>query len=202
MAAVAGNMPEIEALLPFYVNGTLRGDERTGVEAALAADARLRGEADALGRIRTAMRDLDTGPTPGEFGLARLMRDIDRAAPKVAAPKTASPRRVVTLLPWGLAAAAAIALVAVGLGRFGPDQDAPYRQASGDAATATLTLAFQPEATQAAVSDLLLEYGLVIVDGPSAIGLYRVAPADGRDLSALAAELRDRQEVVESVDLP
>ncbi|MGI1663682.1 hypothetical protein ACRDNQ_15695 [Palleronia sp. KMU-117] len=201
MAAVAGNMPEIESLLPFYVNGTLRGDERTGVEAALAADARLRREADALGQIRGAMRDLDTGPTPGEFGLARLMRDIDRAAPRPA-PKLASPRRVTTLLPWGLAAAAAIALVAVGLGRFGVDPDASYRQASGDAATSTLTLAFQPEATQAAVSDLLLEYGLVIVDGPSAIGLYRVAPADGRDLAALAAELRDRQEVVESVDLP
>jgi anti-sigma factor RsiW len=198
MAAMAVNRTEIEALLPFYVNGTLRGDERASVEAALDDDARLRDEAAALGHIRQSMRDIDMGHTPGEFGLARLMRDIDRAAP-VRQPAV---RRQSALLPWGLAAAAAVALVAVGLGRFGFEESAPYTQASGGADETFLTLAFQPEASQAQVSDLLLEYGLVIVDGPSAIGLYRVDPGQGRDLAALAAELRDREEVIESVDTP
>lgn len=198
MAAMAVNRTEIEALLPFYVNGTLRGDERASVEAALDDDARLRDEAAALGHIRQSMRDIDMGHTPGEFGLARLMRDIDRAAP-VRQPAV---RRQSALLPWGLAAAAAVALVAVGLGRFGFEDSAPYTQASGGADETFLTLAFQPEASQAQVSDLLLEYGLVIVDGPSAIGLYRVDPGQGRDLAALAADLRDREEVIESVDTP
>jgi anti-sigma factor RsiW len=198
MAAMAVNRTEIEALLPFYVNGTLRGDERASVEAALDDDARLRDEAAALGHIRQSMRDSDMGHTPGEFGLARLMRDIDRAAPA----RQPAVRRQSTILPWGLAAAAAIALVAVGLGRFGFEESAPYTQASGGADETFLTLAFQPEASQAQVSDLLLEYGLVIVDGPSAIGLYRVDPGQGRDLAALAADLRDREEVIESVDTP
>ena len=198
MAAMAVNRTEVEALLPFYVNGTLRGDERAGVEAALDDDARLRDEVEALGHIRRSMRDIDMGHTPGEFGLARLMRDIDRAAPA----RQPVVRRTGTLLPWGLAAAAAVALVAVGLGRFGFEESAPYTQASGGADETFLTLAFQPEASQAQVSDLLLEYGLVIVDGPSAIGLYRVDPGQGRDLAALAAELRDREEVIESVDTP
>ncbi len=198
MAAMAVNRTEIEALLPFYVNGTLRGDERASVEAALDDDARLRDEAAALGHIRQSMRDIDMGHTPGEFGLARLMRDIDRAAPA----RQPAVRRPSALLPWGLAAAAAIALVAVGLGRFGFQESAPYTQASGGADETFLTLAFQPEASQAQVSDLLLEYGLVIVDGPSAIGLYRVDPGQGRDLAALAADLRDREEVIESVDTP
>jgi anti-sigma factor RsiW len=197
MAAMAVNT-EIEALLPFYVNGTLRGDERASVEAALDDDARLRDEVEALGHIRQSMRDIDMGHTPGEFGLARLMRDIDRAAPARQPVVRSRP----ALLPWGLAAAAAIALVAVGLGRFGFEESAPYTQASGGADETFLTLAFQPEASQAQVSDLLLEYGLVIVDGPSAIGLYRVDPGQGRDVAALAAELRDREEVIESVDTP
>jgi anti-sigma-K factor RskA len=198
MAAMAVNRTEIEALLPFYVNGTLRGDERTSVEAALDEDARLRDEAETLGHIRQSMRDIDMGHTPGEFGLARLMRDIDRAAPA----RQPVVRRQSTRLSWGLAAAAAVALVAVGLGRFGFQDTAPYTQASGGADETFLTLAFQPEASQAQVSDLLLEYGLVIVDGPSAIGLYRVDPGQGRDVAALAAELRDREEVIESVDTP
>jgi anti-sigma factor RsiW len=198
MAAMAVNRTEIEALLPFYVNGTLRGDERASVEAALDGDARLRDEVEALGHIRRSMRDIDMGSTPGQFGLARLLRDIDRADP-VRQPAV---RRPSAILPWGLAAAAAVALVAVGLGRFGFQESAPYTQASGGADETFLTLAFQPEASQAQVSDLLLEYGLVIVDGPSAIGLYRVDPGQGRDLAALAAELRDREEVIESVDTP
>jgi anti-sigma factor RsiW len=198
MAAMAVNRTEIEALLPFYVNGTLRGDERTSVEAALDEDARLRDEAETLGHIRQSMRDIDMGHTPGEFGLARLMRDIDRAAPA----RQPVVRRQSARLSWGLAAAAAVALVAVGLGRFGFQDTAPYTQASGGADETFLTLAFQPEASQAQVSDLLLEYGLVIVDGPSAIGLYRVDPGHGRDVAALAAELRDREEVIESVDTP
>jgi anti-sigma factor RsiW len=197
MMAVANERRDLEALLPFYVNGTLAGDERLSVDAALKEDARLRDEAEALSRLRRTMKDIDDGPSPGEFGLARLMRDIDR----LEAPAQA-PRRRGLILPWSIAAAASAGFLALALGWMSADQSEPFRQASGVADALYLTVAFQPDVAQSAVSGLLLEYGLEIVEGPSALGLYRVDPGAGRDLEALAAELRDRAEVIESVDMP
>jgi len=199
MAGLADSRQELEALLPFYVNGTLASEERARLEAALREDAKLRDQARTLEELRTTMHDTDYGQSPGEFGLARLMRDIDRAE---AASTSVGTARRHALLPWGLAVAASAALLAVSLGWVGTDQTAPYLQASGDADGSYLTVAFQPDASQSEVSNLLLEQGLVIVDGPSALGLYRLAPGDGRDIEALAADLRAQDELVESVDLP
>jgi anti-sigma-K factor RskA len=199
MAGLADTRQELEALLPFYLNGTLASEERARVDAALREDARLRDQARTLEELRTTMHDTDYGQSPGEFGLARLMRDIDRAEAASADSGTA---RRHALLPWGLAVAASAALLAVSLGWVGGDQTAPYLQASGDAEGSYLTVAFQPDASQSDVSNLLLEQGLVIVDGPSAIGLYRLAPGEGRDVEALAADLRAQGALIESVDLP
>jgi anti-sigma-K factor RskA len=199
MAGLADNHRELESLLPFYVNGTLTSEERARVDAALREDAMLRDQARTLEELRTTMHDTDYGQSPGEFGLARLMRDIDRTE---AASKSVGTARRHALLPWGLAVAASAALLAVSLGWVGTDQTAPYLQASGDAESSYLTVAFQPDASQSDVSNLLLEQGLVIVDGPSAIGLYRLAPGEGSDVATLAADLRARSDLIESVDLP
>lgn len=195
MMAVADERRNLEALLPFYVNGTLTADERRGVDAALRDDPRLRDEAEALARLRRTMQDSDSDASPGEFGLARLMRDIDRQ-------EAPAPRRRSMILPWSIAAAASAGFLALALGWMPAERSEPYLQASGDADGVFLTVAFQPEATQSDVSALLLEYGLEIVEGPSALGLYRVAPGNGRDLDALAADLRNRATIIESIDLP
>lgn len=197
MMAVANERRDLEALLPFYVNGTLEGDERQSVEAALRDDAALRDEAEALSRLRRTMKDVDDGPSPGEFGLARLMRDIDR----MDAPARA-PRRRAPILPWSIAAAASAGFLALALGWAPAERQEPFRQASGVSDGVYLTVAFQPDVPQSQVSDLLLEYGLAIVEGPSALGLYRVDPGAGRDVGALVAELRDRVTVIESIDMP
>lgn len=183
---------EMGELLPFYVNGTLDDEERAAVEAALAQDAALDAERRALGALRDQMQDEDPGYSPGEMGLARLMREIDAEAP--AAPVARA------LAPWkGLAAAAVLTLAAV-LAAPLLFPEPVYEQASGDTGEADLVLTFRPDATEAQITALLLDRGLVIVEGPTAIGLYHVDAPDGEDLAALADALRAQSDVIEGAD--
>lgn len=193
-----------EELLPFLVNGTLDIDERTQVRAQVATDRDLAEQAQILRRIRAQMQAEETQYSPGEMGLARLMRDLDadsRTTPEPAKVLGFERRPVISAL------AAVIATVAVisGVNLMRGASDAPeapvyYEQASGDAADAVLTIAFRPDATQTQMTELMLNYGLVMVDGPSALGLYRVAPLDGDDLTELAARLAAETEIIETVD--
>ena len=64
---------QIHELLAFRANGTLEGEDLATVEAALAADADLRAELAALTAIRATMQAEEV-QSPGDFGLARLMR--------------------------------------------------------------------------------------------------------------------------------
>ena len=185
------NAQQIAELLPFWINGSLSADEAAEVAAAVAADPALADEAAFLRALHARMQAEPPGYSPGEIGLARLKRQL--------APQTA-PRRV------SLATAAAVALLAAGLGfaaqtllRLAPVE---YIQASGDTDSAALLVAFQPTAPAQAISQALLAEGLTILDGPSALGLYRLATLDapGADLAALAERLQARSDLFEMVD--
>jgi hypothetical protein len=208
MVTAMGNVSE---LLPFHVNGTLTGDERAMVERTLGRDADLRAEARSLAALREAMQAEvagDAGRSPGAFGKARLMRDIDRieAARLVTATGSAQPRRAAAPVRSMLAAAAVAGLFAFAVGWFTASDTAPYTLASGGEVAAVqgpvLTLAFRPDATEAQIAALLRDNRLGIVAGPSAIGLYRVEVPAGTDLAGLAARLRAADSVIESVGLP
>lgn len=199
---------ELALDLPFHVNGTLDPEAAAEIAAWLATDPAARAEAEALAAIRADMQAEDLR-SPGEFGLARLMRDIDREAAAAPAPRpaaTAAPR----VWLWKLAAAVALAAFLgqtwLGLGRDGGPLNMAgprYGLAGGGdapgAAAATaprLVAAFAPAATEAEIRALLLEAGVEIVAGPSALGLYRLA-AD--DPAAALAVLRGAA-IVESVE--
>lgn len=196
---------EIELLLPFQVNGTLTGQEAAEVEAWLARDADLAEEAEALAAIRADMQ-AEAVQGPGEFGLARLMRDVARdEAVGTNPPPLAQARH----RPWLWQAVAAVAMTAF-LGQYivtwqqsqsargftmasGPTSVLPARAA----AAPMLTVAFAPSATEGEIRALLLSLGLEIVSGPSALGLYRVA---GEDLGAAREALAAAPAIVESVE--
>lgn len=183
------NRDEILALLPFLANDTLTGNERAEVEAAVAADPELQAELAALRAIRATMQAEDAY-SPGEIGLARLMRDVQMQTPARAARRP---------LLWQAAAAVLLAVV-VGQAAFlmRPGDPGGY-QLAGEEAAFRVTIA--PDTSESALRALLLEAGVEIVGGPSALGFYQLAPLDGVTLDAARAILQ-ASEIIESVETP
>lgn len=193
---------DLALLLPFHVNNTLDADERAAVEAWLAEDAEAADEAETLAAIR---RDLQAEhvTSPGEFGLARLMRDIGREGAAPASPAAAPKAANLVQRPWLWQAVAAVA-VAGFIGQAlltggGHESDLRYglAGAEADVAAASLTVAFVPEATEARIRDLLVGLGLEIVSGPSSLGLYGLSAGNPAEA---AAALRAAADIVESVE--
>ena len=187
---------EIEALLVFLANDTLEGEERAEVEAAVAADPRLQTELEALKRIRAEMQADQLAHSPGEFGLARLMRDIDRdAAAPVQTAQVLRPR------VWQAVAAAAVALLVVqGIwGGAGPDVGGDDIVLAGGA-EGDIRVTFSGNATEAEIRALLLELNLVIVDGPSAIGVYTLDAPDDATRDAALQRLQSETALVDSAE--
>jgi anti-sigma factor RsiW len=205
---------EIEALLPWYVSGTLSLEE----EARVARYVEAHPEMAALVELTRAERAETIAGNeaigmPSRHALDRLMARVAEAerakgvVPRVAAKGSLLTRivdgfadLVQSLAPRQLAfaAAAALALIVaqgVTLGvMMGPNAPGGFSTASGDKeATAAGTFAlvrFAPAATAAAIADMLLDLEASIVDGPKAGGIYRLRlAAVGLDEGAAKARL-------------
>lgn len=242
---------ELELLLPFHANGTLEGEELAALEAALAEDSDLAAELELLRTIRSGMQADDEIRSPGEFGLARLMRDVEREAAEhgpAAAPVPANVVPISRLRIWQTAAVVMLGLGVVfnmpqtqdipGDGErtlAGDSQQQALREAEaplvlaeeapvadeaasglalsepadepeaiiaetpgfglasampeGALADADFTVAFNPDATEAEIRELLLSNGLEIVEGPSVLGLYGLVALDPSQLENLETSL-------------
>ncbi|MCV2873620.1 hypothetical protein OEZ71_15060 [Defluviimonas sp. WL0050] len=174
----------VAELLPFYVNETLSSEERAEVEALLAADVGLRAQVDLLRHIRATIKAEEMNYSPGDLGLARLMQAVE--------PK----RRPFRLLAASVAAVSVVAGATLYLSHA--DRVPVYEQAGIAAAQGELFVAFRPDAPQGAISDLLLVHDLTIVDGPSALGLYRVLVPEVTSAADVIAALEEAAELVES----
>ncbi len=205
---MVANMVNVAQLLPFYVNGTLTAEELGQVEQALQDDVRLRDEALALAGLRVAMQSEMPERSPGPFGRARVMRDIERAeAAQIDDQlRAGAVRRQGSPLPSVLAAAVVAGVFALGVGWFSQADRPTFELASGGDVVAVqgpvLTVAFRPDATEAQIAAVLRDLRLGIVAGPTALGLYRVEAPASSDLSELASRLRAVPDVIESVGLP
>ncbi|WP_370227583.1 hypothetical protein [Cognatishimia sp.] len=185
---------EIEALLPFLVNGTLEGAELAEVEAAVAADEGLAADVATLRAIRATMQADETGFSPGEMGLARVMRDIEDAPVQLnRAPRTRM---------WQVAAALLLAVV-IGQGALMMTQGGGgpgYELAGG--AEADLVLTIVPSTTEEQLRNALLDAGVEITSGPSALGLYEVTVLEGITLEEAIGSLTSATGVIDSVAQP
>lgn len=215
---------EIEALLPWYVAGTLSRAEEERVSRYVAAhpemaelveltqterEATIAGN-EAIGMpsrhafdklmARVAETERTRGVVPRGAQDSLLTRIVNGLADFV---QGLAPRQLA------FAAAAALALIVaqgVTLGvMMGPTEPGGYTTASGgkdapDAAGTFGLVRFAPGATAAAIADMLLELEAVIVDGPKAGGIYRVriAPAalDEAAAKARLARLQARTDLV------
>ena len=176
---------ELETLLPFYLNGTLEGDELRRVEewlasddpeavaafaeaeaefsATLEANEAVRPPADALSRFSAAL-ERDAGPErkPEQAGFAaRLWQGLAG-------------------LPVGVAWAVAGLAVAVLIAQAVVDRGAPrgYEIAGEDLPAANLAfvlVVFEPAAPVGEITEMLAGLGVTIAAGPLPGGMYRVA---------------------------
>ena len=184
---------EIEELLPFLANGTLEGDEKARVEAALAKDPELAADFAALQTLRRTVQADRDFEAPGEAGLARLLSAIEEEPQRV--PVAANINRPIL---WQVAAAVLLAL-ALGQALFLTGQGRGGFDLAG-AETPDLTIAVRPEAREGDLRALLLLAGVEIVSGPSSLGLYGLRVLEGADIDAAEALLSRRPELIESVE--
>ncbi len=172
---------DIEELLPWYVNGTLSADERQRVETHLASHPDADEEVRFLQALRASVKQTEL--PVDELGWRRLQRTM-RADPTAETTTQATVTSISspTWMKFAVAASLTVALLQ-GLYILRPADDpmAGYTTLSGGSAvaiaegTVLAQIDFAPEATEAAIQSALQEVGATIVDGPSAIGPYRIA---------------------------
>jgi len=192
---------EIEELLPFYVNGTLKGEELETVKNALAEDEALRDECAFLKSMRDEVQNQDLGASPGEFGLKRLQRDLvkERTAETQKIPQNDNVKSGI----WRIATIAACIMLLVQTAYV-----VPLWQENNDLVAASggnvahirgpvLSVTFVPEAQEENIRELLLAVDARIVDGPSALGVYKLAVP--KDPEAVISKLRAHKNLVETV---
>lgn len=182
---------EIEELLPWYAAGTLDAAERAQVEAALVGDADLSAKL-ALTReeMHETILDVESSGAPDPQAWTRLRARIE-AEPRRRTSGAVLRDLMRRFLDWTatprLGLAAAMLVVAAGSGVVAAQflRERPGRfvvASSNDAAKAGrfALVAFQPGATAEAISTLLDERRIAIVDGPMPGGLYRLrlGPSD------------------------
>ena len=182
-----------DELLPWLANGTLGGAERQEVEAHVATCERCRRELAYLQSLRSSVAELESAQAPGEFGLNRLLRDI-RRRPQYAerrrwlAPALAASLAVVALQGVMLAHLWTRSVNIVPLGRELLDAD-------------VLQIRFDPRATEADIRVTLQAIGASLIEGPGALGIYRVRLGPGvsgksMEVSRAIAMLKARPGVV------
>ena len=182
---------DISELLPFYLNGTLGAADMMRVKLALQEDEGLRADLEMLRQVRAAVRQDPDINSPGEIVLARLRREIAVAPPVMRKPTYAA-------LAAAFAMGAVVSAVLAAAALRAPGET--YRQAGAGAAPMSLVVAFRADATVEQISDLLLALDATIIDGPSAIGLYRLSVPEGVDLDATVAGLVAATGIVESAE--
>ena len=167
---------DLERDIPWLVNNTLDPADRERLLAQLAQHPELAEDREFLDAVRRGIRQ-ERIASPGEFGLHRLNRTLDAMA--------AEDHKSVATQPssggrdwWRFSLAAAVMVIAIQGGVLWSvvrDADTDYRLlGSGTSSGTILQVEFQPDAREADIRALLSGIGGQLIDGPSALDLYRV----------------------------
>lgn len=163
---------EIELLLPWLHNGTLQGEEEV---VAIDFEKSQRDAGDAEKHFDDVLKSVLTQQevdSPGQFGWYRLQRDIATLPQK----KTRISKASSSWLRPAMAAALFIIIIQGGFIMNTLQQPASYAPLGQQHDfPVVLQIEFQPDATEESIRKLL---GLVegrLIDGPGAVGLYRVS---------------------------
>jgi hypothetical protein len=178
---------EIDALLPWYANGTLADEECGRVEAHVSGCPRCQRELDWLCELRSAVSEPATVEDHVEVSLDRLRRRLDAGmAQRLVSPLRSARRGWDRAPSWTRWALAAQLVLCAGLGTALLVSRAPavyHTLGSGSTAgadEARLVVMFEPSITESRLRALVQGSGARIVDGPTGTGAYVVAVPHAR----------------------
>ncbi len=218
---INGSMDDVQALLPWYLNGTLSAEDKALVERELQTSPDLRDELALLQRLQAAVvQDNEAIEPPPAADFDRLMAQIeaeDRTQQIVAQQKReAFWDRLRNLFPFAepvlravptLAAVLIVAQAAVIFGMItlgGPD--AVHETATGgvELPKTTVLVMFDEQARLADIQAVLADLDGNIVKGPTDQGVYvvevRRAFATPKELDQQLADIRARWDIVQMLE--
>ena len=181
-----------------YLQDRLSQAERKDFEAEMRSDPALAAEVSVMRGARKAMGQEEADEDPS-VGWQRLQASIERERSQTTAANLN--RRPFFMI----AQVAAVAIAAIAVWQFAvtplisPNGQPGYTTASDELALPVLQVVFADTAPAGEISAALLEHGGKIIDGPSAIGLYRIAFPDEDHRSRAREALALQPELVESV---
>jgi anti-sigma factor RsiW len=183
-------------LLPWWVNGTLKGDELALVQRHLDECPQCRHEVEWLRELHAACIAGESMPG-ASVAFRNLRRELEESSEGRDSLARLRQLRGRTRRWWQWAVAAEFAMIVVlgGLLLTSADGPALYQTLSAStakpAATGSLVVVFDPATPQAEVQRILRSAGARIVDGPTQANAYvlEVPPGQtGRAAQAIKAE--------------
>ncbi|KUP92879.1 hypothetical protein [Tritonibacter horizontis] len=181
-------------LILAYVQGKLSDADSTAFEQDLEQDANMAAELLALRAARSEFAQEDD-QVEADAGWSRLEATINATIP-------ANDNRPLRLSLWqtGALIAASLVLWQVAVVPFTQPQRAPGYEAVSEATRgAVLQVMFSATASVAEVTALLRVIGGTVVEGPGALGLYRIAFESSNRMEVARAVLEGRRDLIDLV---
>jgi len=175
----------MEALLPFYLNGTLDGEDLAAVEAWLANDPSAIVALEEAQAEFSATTETNEALRPPADALGRFSKMLEQEAGSTRSQPAASPlsgfwNRIAGIPPkfaWATAALT-IALVVLQTAIDYGDRGNDYEVAGSEqdlAAAPFVLVVFRADARMVDIAALLDANGAAIAGGPTAGGVFRIA---------------------------
>ena len=189
-------------LLPWFVNNTLSDKDRLEVESHVKTCLHCQQEVLLLQRMRAHVKELPV-ESPGDIGLNRLLHQV-RNEKK---PKPLPVRSWTEKWRTSLAIAASLIIcIQAGLLMDAWYLSKPMIPLSGTQQShLVLQVSFVPTATEAEIRESIHTVNGTVIDGPSALGIYRIrlnpSMTSKQHLEQIIDRLRQQTSIIRHVAL-
>lgn len=209
---------EIELLLPWYVTGKISADDKERVETYLAANPHAAEQLtliqedldattatnEALGTVRAGALDNLLSQIEKQDGMAIARARQSGILQRIASLFPSFDRPAMRLVGAALSVLVILQGISIGVLISSGEPDIGFETATGPAQTdidgTRLLISFSETATANEVSELLLDVGASIVDGPRGAGIFEIQISneimDDEEIQLVITELREHKNII------